>query len=80
MTSWFMALLTAQADLAEIKGHSWTSSEVDHLDADGREVLGGEKWIMYPLTKRAELEETIRVIIRCLATAHGIPVSYPPSA
>jgi hypothetical protein len=73
-----LALLSAQADLAGVKSHSWTSSEVDHLDANGREVLGGQKWIMYPLVERAEIEGSIRVLIRSLATARGIPASYPP--
>jgi hypothetical protein len=72
-----MALLTAHANLAQIKGLSWTSSEVDHLDAKGL-VLGGEKWIMYPLEERAKLEEMIGKLIRSLASAHGIPESYPP--
>jgi hypothetical protein len=75
---YFMALLTAQADLAQIKGLSWTSSEVDHLDARGREVFGGEKWIMYPLEERAKLEETIVELTRLLASAAGVPLSYPP--
>jgi hypothetical protein len=29
-------------------------------------------------TERAELDETIRVLTRSLANAHGIPASYPP--
>jgi hypothetical protein len=29
--------------------------------------------------ERAELDETIRVLTRCLADEHGIPASYPPS-
>jgi len=74
-----LALLTEQADLAQVEAHScWESSEVDHLDAKGREVFGRKKWIMYPLVERAEIEETIRVLIRSLANAHGIPASYPP--
>jgi hypothetical protein len=60
-----------------IAAGSWTSSEVDHLDAKGREILGGQKWIMYPLVERAEIEGTIRWLIRGLATEHGIPASYP---
>lgn len=73
-----LALLNTDADLAQVESHSWTSSEVDHLDAKGREVLGRQKWIMYPLVERAEIEETRRVLIRSLATAFGIPASYPP--
>jgi hypothetical protein len=73
-----LALLSELAFLDEVESHSWTSSEVDHLDAKGREILGGQKWIMYPLVERAEIEGTIRWLIRGLATEHGIPASYPP--
>jgi hypothetical protein len=65
----FMALLTAQADLAEFKGSPSTSS--------GPYKEGYREWISYPAS-RAEIEETIRVLIRSLATSHGLSASYPP--
>ena len=69
----FLALLTAQADLDQIPGSKSTSS--------GPYKEGYRKWITYPDTAaRAEIEETIRVLTRSLATAHGVSVSYPPTA
>jgi hypothetical protein len=63
----FMALLTAQADLARIPGHTFTMSANNE---------GQKDWIRYPAA-RIELDETIRVLTRFLANAHGIPASYP---
>lgn len=62
-----MALLTEQADLAQIPGQTFTMSAHNE---------GQTKWIRYPAA-RAAIEETIRVLIRSLANAHGIAVSYP---
>jgi hypothetical protein len=61
-----MSLMTEQADLAQIPGHTITSQE------DGE-----KKWIMYPVDARAEIEKTIRILVRSLANAYGIPASYP---
>ena len=63
-----MALLTEQADLARIPGHTFIMSEKNE---------GQKSWIRYPAA-RAAIEETIGVLIRSLANAHGIPASYPP--
>jgi hypothetical protein len=63
-----LALLTAQADQAQIPGHTFVSSEKNE---------GQKNWIRYPAA-RAAIEETISVLIRGLANAHGIPASYPP--
>lgn len=63
-----MAFLTEQADLAQIPGHAFTMSAHNE---------GLTKWIRYPAA-RAAIEETMAVLIRSLANAHGIPASYPP--
>jgi hypothetical protein len=65
-----MALLTAQADLAEFPGSKSTSSSYKE---------GYRDWISYP-ADRTEVEETIRILIRSLATAIGVSASYPPGA
>jgi hypothetical protein len=65
----FLALLTAQADLAQFSGRPSTSS--------GPYSAGYREWISYPAA-RTELEETIKVLTRSLATAFGICASYPP--
>lgn len=65
-----MALLTEQADLGRIPGHKSVSS--------GPYKEGQKEWICYPAA-RAAIEETIAVLIRSLANAHGIPAAcYPP--
>ena len=63
-----LAILTAQADQAQIPGKPFTELSVKN---------GNTKWVSYPAS-RAAIEETIRVLIRSLANAHGIPASYPP--
>jgi hypothetical protein len=63
-----MALLTEQADLAKIPGDKG-------LTMDAR--MPSQHWIRYPAA-RAAIEETMGVLIRALATEHGIPASYPP--
>jgi len=67
---YFMALLTAQADVGQIPGHTFTQS---------RNNEGLTEWISYPAA-RTELDETIRVLTRFLATACGVPASYPPQS
>ena len=62
-----MALLTEHADLARIPGHTFVASEKNE---------GQKEWISYP-SARAAIDETIRVLVRSLASAHGIPASYP---
>jgi hypothetical protein len=63
-----LALLSYQADLAEIPGRKSTELSIKN---------GNTNWISYPAA-RAEIEETIRVLIRSLANEHDIPASYPP--
>jgi hypothetical protein len=63
-----MALLTEQADMALIPGRKLVMSEKNE---------GQTNWISYPAA-RAAIEETMGVLIRSLANAHGIPASYPP--
>lgn len=63
-----MALLTEQADLSRIPGHKSVSS--------GPYNEGQKEWIHYPAA-RAAIEETIIVLVRSLANAHGISASYP---
>jgi hypothetical protein len=63
-----MALLTEQAELARISG-------AKGFDMQAR--MPNQNWIRYPAA-RAVVEETIGVLIRALATEHGIPASYPP--
>ena len=63
-----MALLTEQADLALVAGHRFVMSGNNE---------GQTSWIRYPAA-RAAIEETMGVLIRSLANAHGIPASYPP--
>jgi hypothetical protein len=60
-----MALLTEQADLAQIPGEPFTELSIKN---------GNTKWVRYPAA-RAAIEETIGVLIRSLANAHGIPAS-----
>jgi hypothetical protein len=63
-----MAIMTEQADLADIPGRAFKQSANNE---------GLTAWISYPAA-RAAIEENIRVLVRSLADAHGIPESYPP--
>jgi hypothetical protein len=60
-----LALLTEQAELAAMP-----------VIVIERNNEGQPNWIGYPAA-RAAIEETIRVLIRSLANAHGIALSYP---
>jgi hypothetical protein len=62
-----MSILTEQAELARIPGHAFTRSAHNE---------GQTNWIQYP-SARVEIENQIQVLIRGLATAHGIAESYP---
>jgi hypothetical protein len=41
-------------------------------------VTGNILALLTALADRVELDETIRILARSLADAHGIPASYPP--
>lgn len=62
-----LQLLTAQYDLDQMPG-----------ERSERSPWPNTKWISYPAS-RVQIEETIKVLIRSLATAHGIAASYPPT-
>jgi hypothetical protein len=63
-----LAILTAQAELALIPGGKLIKSKNNE---------GQTHWIEYPAV-RAEHEETVTLLTRTLANAHGIPATYPP--